>query len=219
METAERIGTTLIAGAIAAFVMACTPGAADEVIPEGDRAPLPETRGGDSWTASSTSGVEVRISVDPLPLRPGPARLEIALAAPPPEVLPLSVDLVSPEMPMHGIVRYEAEASSAARYHAVVEIPMEGFWELYVNLDYGADAAVFELDVPAPAGSGSHLHHGPREAADADADTQKPHDQNGASAADSDGAHEHHSSGDGNSGRTSSTGSVHTGSHAGHDPR
>ena len=36
---------------------------------------------------------------------------------------------------------------------------MEGYWELYVNLDYGADAAVFALDV-APGDQGSSHGHG-----------------------------------------------------------
>jgi hypothetical protein len=200
--------------------VACTPGAADEALPAGDPAETPDPDAGDAWTAASTSGVEVTLSVDPLPLRPGPIRLEIALGQEPPAALPLSLDLVSPEMPMHGIVRYETESSSASRYQAVVEIPMEGLWELYVNLDYGADAAVFELDVPAPEGSTGHEHHGG--APSAEEGGEHGHEHPGETVpSDAVAVDGHHgpSSPENHAGTTAPSKSAGPDAHAGHDPR
>jgi hypothetical protein len=221
MNKTGRTNSKLMTGAVLVLVgVACTSGVADEVLSEGDQAPAPDLASGDAWTAASTSGVEVSVSADPLPLRPGPVRLEIALGEAPPDVLPLSLDLVSPEMPMHGIVRYETEASSVAHYRAVVDIPMEGLWELYVNLDYGADAAVFELDVAAPEGSTGHEHHGG--APSTEAGPQHDHRNPGGdepSDAGSEDEHRHHASPGDHSGTTASDGLVDPGSHGGHGPR
>lgn len=134
---------------------ACTSGSAKESSPEeilGDDPPS-------TWTAASTSGTGVTVSADPVPLRPGPLRLSIELDPEPSEPFPVTVDLVAPEMPMHGVLRYDAESVSPNAYVATVEVPMEGFWELYVNLDFGADAAVFELEVAPPYGAEPHSHH------------------------------------------------------------
>jgi hypothetical protein len=68
------------------------------------------------------------------------------------------VDLVAPDMPMHGITRFDAEAISADEYLVEMELPMEGRWLVYVNLDIGVNAASFEVDVP-PSDVGSHENH------------------------------------------------------------
>lgn len=122
--------------------------------PESPRGPT-ATR----WTTPSTSGTRITLSTGSL-LEPGSTRFHILLENPPLDPLPVTVDLVSPEMPMHGVVRYEAEALDGGQYEALVDLPMEGYWELYVNLDYGADAALFELDVALPEGAPAHLHTG-----------------------------------------------------------
>lgn len=221
MKRARRTNRRRIYGALLVLAgVACTPGAADEALPAGDAAEPPDMVSGDPWTAASTSGVDVTLSADPLPLRPGPVRLEIALGQEPAAALPLSLDLVSPEMPMHGIVRYETEASSTRRYEAVVDIPMEGLWELYVNLDYGADAAVFELNVPAPESSTGHEHHGGAPTAEAAGGHR--HEHSGAAvpsdAGPADGRRGH-SSPRNHAGTTAPRKSAGPDSHAGHDPR
>ena len=116
------------------------------------------------WTVSSTSGTTVTLSVDAVPVRLGQVLLDVTLDDAPAEALPLSVDLASPEMPMHGVARFEAEALSPGRYQAVVDIPMAGYWQVYVNLDYGADAAVFEFDVAAPEDGDGHQNHASQDA-------------------------------------------------------
>ncbi|MEE9470538.1 MAG: hypothetical protein V3W32_02395, partial [Gemmatimonadota bacterium] len=90
----------------------------------------------------------VTVTTANVPVRLGPLSLNIAIRSDSPEPLPVSVDLVSPEMPMHGIRRFDAEAISPTEYTVNLEIPMEGRWLLYVNLDAGVNAASFELDVP-----------------------------------------------------------------------
>jgi hypothetical protein len=127
----------------------------------------------------------VTLSVEAMPVRPGRLRIEVALDEAPAEAIPLSVDLVSPEMPMHGVRRFEADVSGPGRYEAVVDIPMEGYWEVYVNLDYGADAAAFELDVEPPEDGEGHQHHASR---DASPDARGPGQDE---PQDTSGSHEH----------------------------
>ena len=146
-----RMGAVLVMAATA-----CVPEAAGEADVSEAAEWVAATR---EWTVASTSGTTVTLAVDAAPIRPGRVRLDIVLGPSPAEVLPLTLDLASPEMPMHGVVRFGAEASDPGRYQAVVDIPMEGYWEVYVNLDYGADAAVFEWEVEPPEGGGGHQHH------------------------------------------------------------
>jgi len=150
------MGVVFVAAAVA-----CVPEAVGEVDVSGGDGSTATTR---EWTVASTSGATVTLSVDAVPVRPGPVRIDVALDDTPAGALPLSLDLVSPEMPMHGIVRFEVEETSPGRYQTVVDIPMEGYWEIYVNLDYGADAAVFELDVEPSEDGGGHQHHASQDA-------------------------------------------------------
>lgn len=115
--------------------------------------------------ARSPSGTLVRLRPEEVPLRAGTNRFQVALEGSRPADRPVTVDLVSPTMPTHGIARYAAAPAGEA-YSVEVTIPMEGRWLLYVNLDHGDDAAAFDLDVaPAEeesaAGKASHssAHH------------------------------------------------------------
>ncbi len=123
--------------------------------PAGTSQPAPAT-----WAATSTSGIPVTVSADAGPLRPGPIELTIRLDEPAEDGLPVTLDLVSPDMPMHGVVRYPTSPEGSGHYAASLEIPMEGYWEIYVNLDYGADAAVFPVEVELPEGAQPHEHGG-----------------------------------------------------------
>lgn len=121
--------------------------------------PTREQPGLGASRSRTPGGVEVVLRrADPAtgPLEAGPVRWTIETSASPER--PPTVDLVSPEMPMHGIMRYTASASDDGAWEVEVPIPMEGRWMLYVNLDDGAEAAEFTLDV-APGAGGAHDHH------------------------------------------------------------
>jgi len=108
-----------------------------------------------SRTGGGTEVVLRRVEPDSGPLVAGPVRWRIETSLPL-ERAP-TVDLVSPEMPMHGIVRYPSTASDADGWDVETPIPMEGRWHLYVNVDDGADAAEFILDA-LPGEAGGHEH-------------------------------------------------------------
>ncbi|MCZ6825587.1 MAG: hypothetical protein O7E50_07880 [Gemmatimonadetes bacterium] len=112
-----------------------------------------------SWEGESSGGTLVTVTTSNVPVCLGPLSLNIVIRSDSPEPLPVSVDLVSPEMPMHGIRRFDAEAISPTQYTVNLEIPMEGRWLLYVNLDAGVNAASFELHVPPPEEAESVHQH------------------------------------------------------------
>ena len=118
-------------------------------------APFAETG---RWVGETAAGTPVVVTTENPPMRPGPVSLHIQVQNPGPEVLPVSVDVVAPSMPMHGITRFDAEAISAEEYLVEIELPMEGRWLVYVNLDIGVNAASFEVDVP-PSEGASHGHY------------------------------------------------------------
>ncbi|MBI4409363.1 MAG: hypothetical protein HY561_06615 [Gemmatimonadetes bacterium] len=111
-----------------------------------------------SRQAVTPGGFTVRVAPDPDPPRVGRLRLVITLEPAREVAGPLSVDLASPTMPMHGIVRVPADALGAGSYVALLEIPMEGLWSVYINLDDGAEAASFQFEVPAGAGTADAVH-------------------------------------------------------------
>ncbi|MFW6040121.1 MAG: hypothetical protein ACOC9N_03495 [Gemmatimonadota bacterium] len=116
-----------------------------------------------AWATRTESGALVRLRAEETPLRPGPIRFLVELPSEAADPSSLSADLVSPTMPMHGIRRFPVERTDAGEYVAEVEIPMEGEWMLYVNLDVGTDAAGFEFTVPAADTTGAHDMHGGHE--------------------------------------------------------
>ncbi len=118
-------------------------------------APFAETG---RWVGETAAGTSVVVTTANPPMRPGPISLHIQVQNPGLELLPVSVDVVAPSMPMHGITRFDAEAISAEEYLVEMELPMEGRWLVYVNLDIGVNAASFEIDIPNSQGA-SHGNH------------------------------------------------------------
>jgi hypothetical protein len=151
----SRVGTL----AVALLASACTSGDAHDApadTPDGDASPAAAAVLGGSgpWTVKSASGAEVTVALGTAPIAAGPTELTLTVAGQANSPLVArSVDLVSPDMPLHGVARFPV-TDGAAR----LQIPMEGRWALYVNLDEaGGDAAEFIFDV-APNGDGGHQH-------------------------------------------------------------
>jgi hypothetical protein len=69
-------------------------------------APFAETG---RWAGETATGTPVVVTTANPPMRPGPISLHIQIQNPGTEALPVSVDIVAPEMPMHGITRFDAE--------------------------------------------------------------------------------------------------------------
>lgn len=119
---------------------------------------------GTEWTSrSSESGTLVRLVPPSVSLRPGVLRFRIEASRPDvPE--PSSVDLVSPDMPMHGISRFPVQPVESGEFVAEIEVPMAGGWSLYVNLGDGSDAAEFDIVVEGDEtrpGTADPVHHEP----------------------------------------------------------
>ncbi len=81
----------------------------------------------------------------------------------------MTVDLVSPDMPMHGITRFDSEALSPEEYTVEMDVPMEGRWLVYVNLDIGVNAASFEFRIPESGEDGRHEHGSQQQTEEAEA--------------------------------------------------
>ena len=99
------------------------------------------------WHGATTSGIEVTVRPDQVPIRVGPIVFQISFEQEIPDDIPVSIDVISPEMPVMGLLRYMAEPSGPNTYTVSAEIRMDGAWEIYVNLGDGTDAAPFEFDV------------------------------------------------------------------------
>jgi len=96
-------------------------------------------------------GTHVMVRFAPDPPAVGPLELHLELHPPPSDPELVTVDMVSPEMPAHGVVRARTTPEDRpGHFHARVTVPMEGLWEFYVNLDVGHDAVPFTVRVPAP---------------------------------------------------------------------
>lgn len=142
------------------FAAAVGCGAADSspAAREGDQPHSADAAGGE-WIARAGSGAAVRVRSEPSPPRPGLVRFVITLEGEPAGGPPRTLDLVSPSMPTHGVLRFPVERERPGVFVAEADIPMEGRWVLYVNLDdTGGDAASFEFDVPAVDGRATHAH-------------------------------------------------------------
>jgi hypothetical protein len=102
------------------------------------------------------TGVVVRLVLEGDQFVEGPARLAFSVDS---DVhTPRSVDLVAPQMPTHGVVRYPVERTGDA-WIAAVDIPMAGEWIAYVNFDDGGDAAALRFTAVAQSGVAVHRHH------------------------------------------------------------
>lgn len=145
-------GTAVLA--VVVGVWGCTRGEAETEAAE-TAAPNPAVH-----EAVSPSGVPIELSVDPYPMRVGDVGFHITFGVAVPDSTPVSIDIVSPDMPMMGIRRYAAERMANGKYMVTAPIMMDGLWDIYVNLGSGADAAEFELEAqPSDDGSG-HQHGG-----------------------------------------------------------
>ena len=107
------------------------------------------------WVSTASGGTEVSLRPDRYPVEVGATEFHITLDRAVPEGTSVSIDIVSPEMPAMGILRYPADATGPLAYVARAEIAMDGAWEIYVNLGDGTDAASFEFDVE-PSSMGGH---------------------------------------------------------------
>ena len=117
--------------------------------PEGDTSPETAVDLGNAavWIGATTSGLEVTVRPDRVPVTVGVTMFQISFEQGASDDIPVSIDVVSPEMPAMGIMRYAAEPSGPNTYTSSAEISMEGAWEIYVNLGDGTDSAPFAFDV------------------------------------------------------------------------
>ncbi len=99
------------------------------------------------WIGATTSGIQVTVRPDPIPVRVGVTVFQISFEDDIPDDIPVSIDVISPEMPVMGLLRYPAEPSGPNTYTASAEISMDGAWEIYVNLGDGTDSAPFAFGV------------------------------------------------------------------------
>lgn len=130
--------------------------AATDAAHDGMHGATPDGEATGSMEASTPSGARVQVTL-PDPLLPGPGTFRLTLPdGVDPEIV--TADLVSPTMPMHGVLRGQPEVTDEGVVLSL-EIPMEGSWALYVNLDgAGADAAEFLFEVPPHPGAAPSGH-------------------------------------------------------------
>ena len=159
---------SMVAAMVAVSAWGCTAGDA-EARRGGDGPIGAEDTGAAKWVSTAPGGTEVTVRPDRFPVEVGATEFHITLDRAVPEGTAVSIDIVSPEMPAMGILRYPAEAMGPMDYMAKVEIAMDGAWEVYVNLGDGTDAAAFEFDVepgtmgghePTKDGGEQHTHDG-----------------------------------------------------------
>jgi hypothetical protein len=122
--------------------------------PEGDTSPETADLGNAvdlgsqaEWIGTTTNGVGVTVSPHRVPIRVGVTVFQISFEDEVPDDISVSIDVISPEMPVMGLMRYPAEPSGPSTYTASAEIRMDGAWEIYVNLGDGTDSAPFAFDV------------------------------------------------------------------------
>lgn len=161
-----------LVGAMSLMAVVCTSAEADEAA-MADAHESDEVELLSEWVGTSTSGVEITLrSTEGAPVV-GPIRFEIEVDRPD-MVQPRSLDIVSPTMPMHGVLRYPVHGPENGLFHAETTIPMEGSWAVYVNLDEGADAAEFLFRVEPSPTEGAHKHAPPSPADEGGGPGQRP---------------------------------------------
>jgi hypothetical protein len=150
----EIVGIVLFAG-LTLLATGCAPGDVDSGAESSAATSAVENANPAIWDAVSPSGMPVTVTAEPYPVRVGDMSFHIAFGQALPDSIPVSIDIVSPEMPMMGIRRYAAQRMENGDYMALAPIMMDGLWELYVNLGIGADAASFEFEAqPGEEGAG-----------------------------------------------------------------
>ena len=68
------------------------------------------------WVGTTTSGIGVTVRPDRVPVRVGVTVFRISFDEEVPTDLPVSIDVISPEMPVMGVMRYMAEPSGPRTY-------------------------------------------------------------------------------------------------------
>jgi len=136
---------------------ACTPAETAEVAGAEKEAPEAVQRVTE-WSASTPSGLEVVLRPQVVPVKTGMTHLHVVFRGETPDPGLLSLDVISPDMPMMGLRRFALEPHDDG-YMAMVDLPMEGLWNVYVNVGEGLDAAQFDLQVEAGV-NGGHEHGG-----------------------------------------------------------
>ncbi|MGE0161272.1 MAG: hypothetical protein AB7T31_17890 [Gemmatimonadales bacterium] len=102
-----------------------------------------------AWVGTTPNGIQVIVT--PVPNPPSVGSLMLTLDTPDDHPA-RSVDLVSPTMPAHGVVR-----SPVVDGRVAIDVPMEGEWAVYVNFDdVGAVSAQFSFSVARSDGSSDH---------------------------------------------------------------
>ncbi|MFV2005964.1 MAG: FixH family protein [Longimicrobiales bacterium] len=150
----EIVGIVLSAG-LTLHVSGCAPGDVEADAARSAETSVVEASNPAIWEAISPSGTSVTVTATPYPVRVGDMSFHIEFGQAVPDSVPVSVDIVSPEMPMMGIRRYAARRMANGDYMVAAPIMMDGLWELYVNLGVGADAALFEFEAePGEEGAG-----------------------------------------------------------------
>lgn len=145
---------------IAVLVVAFACSQQESPAADGSPAVLPAAFGSGEGELDHDSDAAVRLQPEGGELRVGSNRLTILTggASPP----PLSIDIVAPSMPSHGIVRHSITAV-ADSWIATVAVPMPGEWVLYVNFDAGEHAVAFPFTVTGPpdvhAAHAAHAGH------------------------------------------------------------
>jgi hypothetical protein len=147
------IGTTVL------FAAACSSGSPPEATgnaPETAQAdeaesPSPQTE----WVATTPSGLKVTLRPMSVPISIGTVAFHIEFAGESPDPSLLSLDLITPDMPMMGVRRFALEPHEGG-FMAMTDIPMAGLWNAYVNIGVGTEAAEFAFDVQAAPGGATH---------------------------------------------------------------
>jgi len=101
--------------------------------------------GSGPWTVTTSDGSHVTLTSADAPFGAGQIEVVVSVHSVNELIAAHSIDVVSPTMPMHGVARFPL-------YHgrALVGLPMEGLWSLYVNLDAdGRTSAEFTFAVSA----------------------------------------------------------------------
>ena len=153
-------GLVLFAG-LTVHASGCGPGDIEGGAATSEAASAVEAANPAIWEAMSASGVPVTVTVEPYPVRVGDMSFHLAFGREVPDSIPVSIDIVSPEMPMMGIRRYAAHRMASGDYTVSAPIMMDGLWQIYVNLGVGVDAASFEF-VAEPSEEGAGHEHGTR---------------------------------------------------------
>jgi hypothetical protein len=156
MKTLSQIQTKLsLFGAAILLSAACTSETVPEASSEVEESP-PALQS--EWVATTPSGVEVTLRPASVPVSMGVVKVEIEFRGEAPDPSLLSLDLVTPDMPMMGVQRFAIEAHDG-EFSATIDIPMTGRWNAYVNIGAGTEAAMFEFDVQEAQGEAPMGEH------------------------------------------------------------